>query len=263
MANKLENSDLIIQLPWTVPQQPNVQTVVVQQPAKTHMDLNASTDKTAISSFALSVVIALILGALATWLAYWYGRKSFDLTKQSFDAVLKQIESSERQMMESNQNLMKSQHEQLITAHKIDAFHKDRDELRHLLVDFLTESENLSTFVGFAAMESKHLDLSTYAKDGTYAFGLFKELQNRIKLMQSLKVKISFAVFYYAEDLQAEFNTILKDIVNDGALLNNGLFSKDVNLIDDIRNYRQHVEKFKLISKMFLKDKIVLEKFIN
>lgn len=101
MANQLENSDLIIQLPWTVPQQPNVQTIVLQQPAKTHMELNASTDKTAISSFALSVVFALILGGLATWLAYWYGRKSFDLTKQSFDAVIAQINTS---MLEAKNN---------------------------------------------------------------------------------------------------------------------------------------------------------------
>jgi hypothetical protein len=80
-----------------VPQQPSVQTIVLQQPAKTHMELNASTDKTAISSFALSVVIALALGGLATWLAYWYGRKSFDLTKQSFDVVLEQIISSRQE----------------------------------------------------------------------------------------------------------------------------------------------------------------------
>lgn len=93
MAEQDSNS-IGIQLPWTVPQQPSVQTIVLQQPAKTHMELNASTDKTAISSFALSVVIALALGGLATWLAYWYGRKSFDLTKQSFDVVLEQIISS-------------------------------------------------------------------------------------------------------------------------------------------------------------------------
>ena len=93
MAEQDSNS-IVIQLPWTVPQQPSVQTIVLQQPAKTHMELNASTDKTAILSFALSVVIALALGGLATWLAYWYGRKSFDLTKQSFDVVLEQIISS-------------------------------------------------------------------------------------------------------------------------------------------------------------------------
>lgn len=106
---KQDSNDIVIQLPWTVPQQPSVQTIVFQQPAKTHMELNASTDKTAILSFALSVVIALALGGLATWLAYWYGRKSFDLTKQSFDAVIKQIESSERLMMESNSNLIENQ----------------------------------------------------------------------------------------------------------------------------------------------------------
>ena len=89
-----DSNDIVIQLPWVVPQQPSVQTIVLQQPAKTHLELNASTDKTAISSFALSVIIALILGCLATWLAYWYGRKSFDLTKQSFDVVLEQIISS-------------------------------------------------------------------------------------------------------------------------------------------------------------------------
>ena len=96
MAEQDSNS-IGIQLPWTVPQQPSVQTIVLQQPAKTHMELNASTDKTAISSFALSVVIALALGGLATWLAYWYGRKSFDLTKQSFDVVLEQIISSRQE----------------------------------------------------------------------------------------------------------------------------------------------------------------------
>ena len=66
-------------------------------------------NKTAISSFALSVVIALALGGLATWLAYWYGRKSFDLTKQSFDAVIAQIQSSERITLQSNENLFLEQ----------------------------------------------------------------------------------------------------------------------------------------------------------
>lgn len=134
---KQDSNDIVIQLPWTVPQQPSVQTIVFQQPAKTHMELNASTDKTAILSFALSVVIALALGGLATWLAYWYGRKSFDLTKQSFDAVIKQIESSERLMMESNSNLIENQYKQLLMKNKIDGFNKDRNEFKRLVVDFL------------------------------------------------------------------------------------------------------------------------------
>ncbi len=107
-----EKNEQMILLPWIMPQQQSTQTIILQQPAKTHMELNASTDKTAISSFALSVVVALILGGLATWLAYWYGKKSFDLTKQSFDAVIAQIKSAEKIMLESNHALIRSQENQ-------------------------------------------------------------------------------------------------------------------------------------------------------
>ena len=258
-----DSKNVVIQLPWVVPQQPNIQTIVLQQPAKTHMELNASTDKTAISSFALSVVIALVLRGLATWLAYWYGRKSFDLTKQSFAITIEQIKSSERIMMKSNQTLVKSQYEQLITTHKIDDFKKARDEFKSLLVDFLTESENLSTFIGFAAMESVNIDFSKHAQQGAYSYEIFKELQKKLKIMQSLTVKISFEVFYYVDDYETEVNTILTEIVKKGALLNNDLFDKSNKLQEEIQKYREHVEQFKIIAKHLLKDEIILEKFIN
>ena len=260
---KQDSNDIVIQLPWTVPQQPSAQTIVFQQPAKTHMELNASTDKTAILSFALSVVIALALGGLATWLAYWYGRKSFDLTKQSFDAVIKQIESSERLMMESNSNLIENQYKQLLMKNKIDGFNKDRNEFKRLVVDFLTEAENLSTFIGFTAMESIKIDLSKHVQKGTYGYEIYKELQGRLKNMQALKVKISFEVFYYTADFQTEVNLILRDIVLDGALLNNALLRKSSTLQEDIKAYRNHIAKFKLIAKKLLKNEMVLDKFIN
>jgi len=81
---------LMIQLRWTVPQQPLVTThiQVIPTPQKIPLDIQHSTDTTAIWSFALSVFIALILGSLATWLAYWFGVRSFVLTKRSFDVVL-------------------------------------------------------------------------------------------------------------------------------------------------------------------------------
>lgn len=99
LVSQQENSDLVIQLPWTVPQQPLVQTAsVVENPSrKMELDLNHSTDTTAISSFVLSMIIALILGGFATWLAYWFGVRSFVLTKRSFDVVLEQIVSSRQE----------------------------------------------------------------------------------------------------------------------------------------------------------------------
>lgn len=97
MEDKNIKREVMIQLPWTLPSQPNVQTLVAYESNQTKvpLDLNiSSTDTTAISSFAISMVIAVILGGLATWLAFWYGKKSFDLTKQSFDVVIAQINAS-------------------------------------------------------------------------------------------------------------------------------------------------------------------------
>lgn len=108
------NNAVMIQLPWTVPQQPFDQTAsVVENPnRKMELDLNHSTDTTAISPFTLSVIIALILGSFATWLAYWYGCKSFQLTELSFKVVSEDIkEAAEshrnmtKQLIESQENL--------------------------------------------------------------------------------------------------------------------------------------------------------------
>lgn len=64
-------------------EQENSQALILQQPngQKVYLDLNHSTDTTAIWSFIVAMVIALVLGGLATFLAYWYGKRSFDLTK--------------------------------------------------------------------------------------------------------------------------------------------------------------------------------------
>ena len=92
------NNEVMIQLPWAVPQQPLVQTTSILENLNKKMELNLthSTDTTAIWSFIIAMIVALILGISATVIAIWYGRKSFDLTKQSFDALVKQIESSEK-----------------------------------------------------------------------------------------------------------------------------------------------------------------------
>lgn len=85
----------------------NTQTVVLQQTdgKKIYLDLNVSTDTTAIKSFEKSADIsnasfdyatgiAVFLALCATGLAYWFGARSFILTKQSFEAVMSQINLS-------------------------------------------------------------------------------------------------------------------------------------------------------------------------
>lgn len=137
LAQKKENQDAFIQLPWAVPQQ-SVQTLVIQQPTKTHMELNASTDKTAISSFALSVIVALILGGFATWLAYWYGRKSFKLTEMSFKTVVEQIRASEKSALDLNNKLFEQQ--TILQNNKLQYVYKtsEIEKLRTIITAYLT-----------------------------------------------------------------------------------------------------------------------------
>jgi hypothetical protein len=265
MAEQDSNNEIIVQLPWIVPQQGNTQAVVLQQPngQKVYLDLNHSTDTTAIWSFIVAMVIAIALGGLATFLAYWYGKRSFDLTKQSFDVTIAQIKSAENLMMESNLTLVKSQYSQSITDHKIQTYNITKSEFKKLLVEFLTLAENFATYIGFTAMESKDISLSFKAQSGSYAYEVFKQTQSMLKNMQTIKVKISFEIFYLVEELQSDVNENLKDIVMKAALLNNDLISKNESIQTEIAAYRKHIEKFKTIAKYILDKEITLEKFLD
>ncbi|KAB1852276.1 hypothetical protein F4W09_14855 [Acinetobacter tandoii] len=56
--------------------------------------LFASTDTTAIYSFALAAFMGVILALIGVFLAWWYGKKSFDLTSKSFEITVQQILTS-------------------------------------------------------------------------------------------------------------------------------------------------------------------------
>lgn len=100
------NQDVMIQLPWTVPQQPlytaNIQ--VDPETQKIPLDLSHSTDTTAIGSFIVAMVASVVI-------AIWYGRKSFKLTEMSFETLIEQIRSSEKSASNFNIQLFSHQNE--------------------------------------------------------------------------------------------------------------------------------------------------------
>lgn len=197
----------MIQLPWTVPQQPSVQTIVLQQPAQTHMELNASTDKTAISSFALSVVIALVLGGLATWLAYWYGRKSFDLTKQSFDAVIAQIQSSERITLQSNENLFLEQERIEKIKKKLEEHLIQKTKLKQNIASVIIFSENLNIDVWEINDDFFNKDIV----DNT----LIKNKKDQLKVELNdlnLQIKVVQLELIGSNELEIELEALLKTL---------------------------------------------------
>ena len=91
------------------------QAGVLEQPKdqKVYLDVQYSTDTTAIWSFVIAMVVAFILGVSATIIAIWYGRRSFKLTEMSFKTVVDQIKASEKSARDLNEKLFEQQRELL------------------------------------------------------------------------------------------------------------------------------------------------------
>ena len=249
MAEQDSNS-IVIQLPWTVPQQPSVQTIVLQQPAQTHMELNASTDKTAISSFALSVVIALALGGLATWLAYWYGRKSFDLTKQSFDAVIAQIQSSERITLQSNENLFLEQ--------------QRIEKIKKTLEEHLIQKNKLKQNIASVIIFSEGLNIDIWKINDDFfnenisdkALIKNKKKQLGVKLNDlNLQIKIIQLELISSNEFEIKLEALLKNLRNELNWLHANCmltFNQERSLkLDDTLTTIENITKQLLLSERF------------
>ena len=127
------------------------QAVVLEQPKdqKVYLDVQHSTDTTAIWSFVIAMVVAFILGISATIIAIWYGRKSFDLTKQSFDSLVKQIESSEKITVASNNGLAQSQADSKLTELRFLYKSSEIQNLRKMIADYFATVVALNTHMVF------------------------------------------------------------------------------------------------------------------
>lgn len=119
MAEQEGKQALMIQLPWTVPQQENNQAMILQQPnkQKVYLDLNHSTDTTAIWSFVAAMIASIVI-------AIWYGRKSFVLTELSFKVVSEDI----RQAAKTNSDIAISMMENQITITELQIRSKEKSE---------------------------------------------------------------------------------------------------------------------------------------
>ncbi|TCB51102.1 hypothetical protein E0H80_06970 [Acinetobacter sp. ANC 4779] len=252
MAEQEDKQALMIQLPWTVPQQPNVQTIVLQQPAKTHMELNASTDKTAISSFALSVIIALILGSFATWLAYWYGRRSFDLTRQSFEAVIKQIESSEQSALNLNAKLFE---QQLILQNQKDKSEREKntmDRFRNAALNFIMHAETFASYITF--LHSSHQDFKFEEKIevGSYEHKIFLSILEKIDLLFESRSNLLFSTLEMEISTYDQVDKSIAEIINQTIFVRNNLIRERDTIMAEVKKYKFVIDKTKLILKKIL-----------
>lgn len=193
------NQDVMIQLPWTVPQQP-LYTASIQVDPETQkipLDLNvSSTDTTAISSFTISMIIALILGGFATWLAYWYGRKSFKLTEMSFKSLVLEIQSSQQTAFDLNQKLF----EQQIALQKNELQSKERIVWNDLVYEICADCNILINNYIFKAQEIIKFYLRTNSRDKSNPSSIFGEKIGELEEISHQLILKNSKLDLYLED---------------------------------------------------------------
>ena len=155
------------------------QALVLEQPKdqKVYLDLQHSTDTTAIWSFVIAIVVAFILGISVTIIAIWYGRKSFDLTKQSFDSLVKQIESSEKITVASNNGLAQSQADSKLTELRFLYKSSEIQNLRKMIADYFATVVALNTHVVFKVSFLKDNKFLNDNDKNKYIHELFDEIK--------------------------------------------------------------------------------------
>ncbi|GAA5183171.1 hypothetical protein GCM10023345_10850 [Acinetobacter kookii] len=249
MAEQEGKQALMIQLPWTVPQQENTQAIILQQPngQKVYLDLNHSTDTTAISSFALSVIIALILGGFATWLAYWYGRRSFDLTRQSFDTVIAQIKSSEQVALDLNQRLFEQQQKLQNDQNKNAQNTENLNLLHSSIVRFIVEAENFLLKITLLEQKHKGYDFLEKIEPNSYQDLFFNEIG---KSFEVLGIERSKIILYYLRISKKDYEEIantLKDVYMSALDVRNSLIRGRDNFGNYSIDCMKKIEKAKFI----------------
>jgi hypothetical protein len=203
-----KSEENIVFLPWTVEPQPQTQAVILHQPSETHLRLDATTDKTAISSFALSVVIALILGGFATWLAYWYGRKSFKLTEMSFHMVTQQIKSSEQSAIDLNNKIF----EQQVVLQKNELAFKERIAWNEIVSTIAAECNILINNFIFKAQDVSKFYLRASSSDKSNPSSVFGQKLHELETINhQLILKIAKLDLYldYDNEIHEYFIKIL------------------------------------------------------
>lgn len=130
MAQAENTQAFMIQLPWTVPEQPNVQAIVLQHPKeqKIYLDLAHSTDWVVAASIFISALISFL----------------------GFIATICIVMKSTQQNIESNKILIESQNE--LKKNELQFLYKSAeiDKFRNLIAEYFALLMKFNTVVSLA-----------------------------------------------------------------------------------------------------------------
>ena len=247
----------MIQLPWAVPQQPLVTThiQVDSETNKIPLDIQHSTDTTAISSFALSVIIALILGLLATWLAYLYGRKSFLLTEMSFETVINQIKASEQSAVDLNTKLFEQQRVLQAEKEKSDSEKSIKDRFRNAAEIFILDIELFLSSVTLLYLSHEQFKFSEQVVIGSYEHEVLVGINKKFDKLFESRSKLLFSALEMEENTYDEIDQAISETINAAVSVKNRLVRGREELMSDIAKFKIAINKNKVIFKKILEKK--------
>lgn len=228
-----------------------------------YLDVQHSTDTTAIWSFVIAMVVAFILGISATIIAIWYGRKSFQLTEMSFKTVSEDIKQSAESHRDVNQRILDSQkadkHKEIILAFN--------QQWSDKLVDSASElNQNLDAWIflvmGFSdqTIKVKKDQLNFRLSEDKYFMNDVKLIhsnsENINKLLNKLVIYVSLfngeneynELLFLLNSLKIEIKQVKAKSLKFKALDEDmeNIFQKNIMIFSEINNLLQN-EKMKII----------------
>ena len=253
----------------------NTQTVVLQQTdgKKIYLDLNVSTDTTAIESFKQASLVsekafekstdisnasfdyatgvAVCLAMSATLLAYLFGARSFKLTEMSFKVVSSDIKESAQTHLLTSQLMMENQ----IKVLKVQKRNELNDEIRSKITTYLSKFSSLRQKIlmeySFPYGSSIPLkESSESCSDKVRNHYLYKEINDSYSHLISLTINISLLINPYEENAKCLLDKM--DALNGGILdVLPELFFKEQNkveeLLNELLNIKLSVHKYSVL----------------
>lgn len=178
-------------------------------------------------------------------MAYWYGRKSFDLTKQSFDAVIAQIQSSERITLQLNENLFLEQ--------------QRIEKIKKTLEEHLIQKNKLKQNIASVIIFSEGLNIDIWKiNDNIIDKTLIKNKKEQlgVKLNDlNLQIKIIQLELISSNEFEIKLEALLKNLRNELNWLHANCmltFNQERSLkLDDTLNTIENITKQLLLSERF------------
>ncbi|RSZ25735.1 hypothetical protein [Acinetobacter bereziniae] len=173
-----------------------------------------STDKTAIYSFIVAAIVGLVLALIGMYLAWWYGKKSFDLTTKSFEITVQQIiasidaaKNNTEKNSQMNLDLIQSQKDIQLKELNFKYMHDWVQNFDNLSSEFLGQVYSYVMFVNTYARRHEFALENIEKQWENFSQG-FEEISLQLQRVSILKFKL-FLLLNEKSDLE---NQILDDL---------------------------------------------------